>query len=391
MITYGPFKNIYIRRGSVHIALLWQVITSILLGRMHLKDSYGRLMLLSRVLGFDSSDSGRHNALNLITYKYILVLFVTVLFFKYHPHCSPRLLITIMLVPHVFFVLYSPELDYVEAGRSGAEENDVRVLHNADNQPIIVDADLKVEQVVESLELPTSMAFLGFNDFLVLEKQKGTIKRIVNDTMLDQPVLDVSVANENERGMLGIAVEKEVDSKTKRVSSTHVFVAFTEADEDGSDDCSSSITCKQDRSPIGNRLYRYELVNNELTNPELLLDLPSAPGPAHNGGALLIGPDHQIYLTIGDVRCGCTQAANVQEGGKPEGRAGILRLTPAGEPVPNDAIIGGDDPLYFYYAYGVRNSFGIAFDPVTGKLWDTENGAGSNDEINLVEPGFNSG
>ena len=245
MITYGPFKNIYIRRGSVHIALLWQVITSILLGRMHLKDSYGMLMLLSRVLGFGSSDSGRHNALNLITYKYILVLFVTVLFFKYHPHCSPRLLITIMLVPHVFFVLYSPELDYVEAGRSGAEENDVRVLHNADNQPIIVDADLKVEQVVESLELPTSMAFLGFNDFLVLEKQKGTIKRIVNDTMLDQPVLDVSVANENERGMLGIAVEKEVDSKTKRVSSTHVFVAFTEADEDGSDDCSSSITCNK--------------------------------------------------------------------------------------------------------------------------------------------------
>ncbi|HEX7274925.1 MAG TPA: PQQ-dependent sugar dehydrogenase, partial [Nitrososphaeraceae archaeon] len=44
-----------------------------------------------------------------------------------------------------------------------------------------------------------------------------------------------------------------------------------------------------------------------------------------------------------------------------------------------------------YYAYGIRNSFGIDFDPVTQKLWDTENGPNYGDEINLVEPGFNSG
>jgi len=44
-----------------------------------------------------------------------------------------------------------------------------------------------------------------------------------------------------------------------------------------------------------------------------------------------------------------------------------------------------------YFAYGIRNSFGIAFDPLTGNLWDTENGPSFGDEINLVEPGFNSG
>jgi glucose/arabinose dehydrogenase len=44
-----------------------------------------------------------------------------------------------------------------------------------------------------------------------------------------------------------------------------------------------------------------------------------------------------------------------------------------------------------YYAYGIRNSFGMDFDPVTGKLWDTENGPRWGDELNLVEPGFNSG
>ena len=48
-------------------------------------------------------------------------------------------------------------------------------------------------------------------------------------------------------------------------------------------------------------------------------------------------------------------------------------------------------PLNLYYAYGIRNSFGMDFDPLTGNLWDTENGPSFADEINLVVPGFNSG
>jgi aldose sugar dehydrogenase len=59
--------------------------------------------------------------------------------------------------------------------------------------------------------------------------------------------------------------------------------------------------------------------------------------------------------------------------------------------VSSSGIIGDETPLNLYYAYGVRNSFGINFDPITGNLWDTENGPGEGDEINLVEPGFKSG
>ena len=54
-------------------------------------------------------------------------------------------------------------------------------------------------------------------------------------------------------------------------------------------------------------------------------------------------------------------------------------------------VIGASDPLNKYFAYGVRNAFGLDFDPVTKKLWDTENGPSSNDEVNLADPGFNSG
>ena len=66
-----------------------------------------------------------------------------------------------------------------------------------------------------------------------------------------------------------------------------------------------------------------------------------------------------------------------------------MRITQDGQ--PTDGILGDTIPLRLYYAYGIRNSFGMDFDPVTGNLWDSENGPGNGDEINLVLPGFNSG
>jgi aldose sugar dehydrogenase len=54
-------------------------------------------------------------------------------------------------------------------------------------------------------------------------------------------------------------------------------------------------------------------------------------------------------------------------------------------------VLADHSLLNKYYAFGIRNGFGLAFDPVTNKLWDSENGPGYGDEINLVEPGFNSG
>jgi glucose/arabinose dehydrogenase len=85
-----------------------------------------------------------------------------------------------------------------------------------------------------------------------------------------------------------------------------------------------------------------------------------------------------------------SQAMNFQDGIPPIGRGGILRVTQDGE-VVDQGILGETHPLDKYFAYGIRNSFGTDFDPVTGYLWDTENGPGFGDEINLVEPGFNSG
>jgi glucose/arabinose dehydrogenase len=125
--------------------------------------------------------------------------------------------------------------------------------------------------------------------------------------------------------------------------------------------------------------------------------LPATPGPRHNGGAIVLGPDDNLYIPIGDVdgtyqgEESETLTQNFPGGVEPDGRSRILRITQDGNPVLNGGIIGDEPPLNLYYAYGIRNSFGIDFDPVTQNLWDTENGPGEGDEINLVEPGFNSG
>jgi glucose/arabinose dehydrogenase len=249
----------------------------------------------------------------------------------------------------------------------------------------IRDPNLRVEPVVEGLEFPTTMAFLGPDDFLVLEKEKGTVQRVIDGEMLPEPLLDVNVATSQERCMCGVAVSKDVPGHT------YVYLYYTEAESADAEDISEGI------DPLRNSLYRYELVNNKLVNPKLLLDLPAIPGPRHNGGAITIGPDNNLYIPIGDVDGSHkeldfeTETQNYPDGVEPDGRSGILRITLDGEPVPNDGIIGDEFPLNLYYAYGIRNSFGISFDPITGNLWDTENGPGENDEINLVEPGFNSG
>jgi glucose/arabinose dehydrogenase len=271
--------------------------------------------------------------------------------------------------------------------------------------PKVSDSGLKVELIFEAevnlqhgdmnLSPVSSMTFLGTNDILLLDKNYGAVHRIVNG-IVKEPVLDVNVANKRERGMLGIDSTTYTTSNiTKDETIKYVFLYYTESKYDGNDLCPTAGYCKPGNDPLGNRLYRYEIKDNKLVNPKLLLDLPGLPGPAHNGGVVEIGPDNNVYVTVGDLlgninESSKTKAQNFRNGTDPDGRAGILRITQDGQPVGN-GILGQDKPLNWYYAYGIRNSFGIDFDPRTGNLWDTENGPDYGDEINLVRPGFNSG
>ena len=253
-----------------------------------------------------------------------------------------------------------------------------RTFSHALSGPILSDAHLMAEVVFTGLEFPTSMAFLGPDDILVLEKNEGTVKRIINGETLEEPLLKVNVAQENERGMLGIAVAKHPNT-----NSTFVFLYFTEAET----------RLDEEQLTVSNRLYRYEMVNDKLINPKLLLGLPPTGRTVHNGGVTVVGPDDNLYVAVGEAGNPETKSRNIKTGSQPFGTSGILRMTQEGYPVRNgtSGILGNTSPLNLYFAYGIRNSFGMDFDPITGNLWDTENGPYYGDEINLVEPGFNSG
>jgi glucose/arabinose dehydrogenase len=244
-------------------------------------------------------------------------------------------------------------------------------------RPSVNDVSLTVEQVAGGLISPTTMAFLDEDTILVLEKDNGRVMMIEDGELQPEPLLDVAVANDGERGMLGTAVSRENDT------TTYVFLYFTESGGgvDGDD--------MQGVPPAGNRLYRYELQGDQLVNPMLLLDLPALPGPRYNGGPVVIGPDNNVYVIIGDVVGHTTMVQNFENGSEADGTSGILRIGKNGE-VP-EPIIGTGAFGKYYFAYGMRSSYGMDFDPMTGVLWDTENGAPFVDEINLVDAGFNSG
>ncbi|HEY7226964.1 MAG TPA: PQQ-dependent sugar dehydrogenase [Nitrososphaeraceae archaeon] len=256
-------------------------------------------------------------------------------------------------------------------------------------QPILTDTNLRIEEVAEGFDFPTSVDFLGKNDIILLEKNTGNVIRLLNGNVTHQ-LTHIDVSFRDERGLLGLALLENGSSNAKN---TFVFVYYTH--------CPKKSGQAQNSQNCGNYVYRYRLDTNNytLTDAKLILSLPALPGPSHNGGKLLMDKEKNLFVTIGDLQPTAynqnvmgydTKAQNIMNGTVADGRAAILRITPDGRPV-GKGILGDVYPLNIYYAYGIKNSFGIGIDPLTNNLWETENGPQFGDEINLVEPGFNSG
>ena len=254
--------------------------------------------------------------------------------------------------------------------------------------PSVSDSNLRVELVAQNLDFPTGIDFLGKDDFLLSEKDTGNVYRIFNGNVTG-PLIHIDVGSKDERGLLGIAISKNENTSSQDNSSVYLYYTLCSKDK---------ITHSQD---CGNFIYKYQLdfKSNKLIDPKLIVSLPGLPGPSHNGGKLLTDKQKNLFVTIGDLQTTKfnqnmkgydTKAQNIINGTFPDGRAGILRITQDGKP-NGTGILGDNYPLNMYYAYGIKNSFGIGIDSLTGNLWDTENGPQFGDEINLVKPGFNSG
>lgn len=280
------------------------------------------------------------------------------------------------------------------------------VIQPAAASPTMLDDNLTVSTVIAGLDQPTSIAFIGANDFFVLEKATGKVQRVVNGALHSTP-LDLPVNNASERGLLGIALHPNF------ALNGFVYLFWTESTT-GTD------TANIDQVPIlGNRVDRYVWNGTGLTFDRNLIKLRSLQQDAgqpsrgnHNGGVLRFGPDGKLYIIFGDNgRRGFLQ--NIVQGGpNPDDQFGgpepddahltgvILRLNDDGSTPTDNPFINAVPPtqsdqiainIRKIFAYGIRNSFGMDFDPLSGSLWTQENGDDAFDEINRVAPGFNGG
>jgi glucose/arabinose dehydrogenase len=170
----------------------------------------------------------------------------------------------------------------------------------AQSTPSLVDSNLGVRTVIGNLDQPTSTAFLSPNEFFVLEKATGQVKRVMNGIVIDT-VLDLAVNSGSERGLLGIALHPNFPVIPL------VYLYWTESTT-GADTIVLS-----DTPLLGNRVDRFVWDGSTLTFDQNIIRLralqppfAAEPTPAagrgnHDGGVIKFGPDGKLYIFIGDV------------------------------------------------------------------------------------------
>ena len=223
--------------------------------------------------------------------------------------------------------------------------------------PSVARAEEGFERAVEGFGFAVNVAFAPDGTMFVADKDAGQIRIVRDGRILDPPFATLPVrVTVNETGLLGVAVDPAFPDEP------WVYAYYTGTD-------------------ALNHLVRIRAEGDRGTEVQTLLDLLPATAGWHNGGDLAFGPDGELYVSVGDGHDG----SRAQD---PDGIGGrILRLNPDGT-IPDDNPFGPDDPTF---ALGIRNSFGLCFDPAGGDLWETENGPANDDEINLIRAGGNYG
>jgi glucose/arabinose dehydrogenase len=296
-------------------------------------------------------------------------------------------------------------------------------IAGADTTPLVVlDPNLQVATYVGSgISQPIGIVFIGPNDAFVLEKASGQVKRVIGGVVQAAPVLDLAVNSNSERGLLSLVLHPNFPA------TPFVYIRWTESSTGADSAVVSEVPL------LGNRVDRFIWNGSTLTLDKNLIQLRSrqmdnipVPGHTtfptnaaeqanHNGGVLRFGPDGKLYLFMGD-----------------QGRRGWLQNLPSGPfldpplvddgfggPAPDNAHLTGiilrlnedgttpaDNPFFAagagiggeaganiqkIFSYGHRNGFGMAFDPMSGNLWETENADDAFSELNRIVPGMNGG
>jgi quinoprotein glucose dehydrogenase len=225
--------------------------------------------------------------------------------------------------------------------------------------PRPANADIGSREVAGGLNQPVGFTFGPGRVLWYVEKGSGQVRTYDLDTDEDRLFYQVTRVNgDGERGTLGIALHPQYPDQP------YVYVYATRA-----------VAGK-----LKNQILRITDLGGNGGDRRVIFSSPASSSPYHNGGRILFGPDGMLYAIVGDGH----DATNAQDLTRND-RGKILRMTSDGE------VPGTNPRASRMFAFGIRNSFGFAFDPGTDRLWQTENGPACNDEVNLIRKGRNYG
>jgi aldose sugar dehydrogenase len=212
--------------------------------------------------------------------------------------------------------------------------------------------------VVSGLDWPAGFTFAPDGRIFYGERFTGEI-RIYNPSNGSNTLFATvpNLSTQGEQGLLGIALDPMY--ATTRPA---VYVYATRSTPNG----------------LRNQIIRFRDAGGTGTMPKVIFSGDTVAGPYHDGGRIKFGPDGYLYAVVGEGH----DPSNAQNMSNYAGK--ILRMTSSGSPPADNPFPGS-----LIWSFGHRNSFGFGFDPLSGNLWQTENGPECNDELNRIIKGAN--
>jgi aldose sugar dehydrogenase len=247
--------------------------------------------------------------------------------------------------------------------------------------PFHATAPYKVTVLTNALHAPWALAFLPDGKLLVTEKLPGTLRMIDGQAKVSPPLTGLAaVTTAPAMGMLDVAVDPHF--------ATNHRIFFTFFDWiDGNNNSNTNVASAQ-LDEKANALHNVKVIFR--STPAIPQQAGNLSAATKTGGRIAIGKDGNLFVTIGDRdSAGATPWDVAQKLDNDLGK--VIHITPDGKPAPGNPFLGKPGALPEIWAYGQRSQEGLAFDPNTGKLWETEHGPRGGDELNLIEPGKNYG
>ncbi len=242
--------------------------------------------------------------------------------------------------------------------------------------PYHATAPYKITTLIDNLPAPWSLAFLPDGKILLTERLPGSIRILGKNGALSEPVAGVrelASPAAKDIGVLDVVLDPKFTTNHRIFFSFYDFI-------DGTNSNTYIVRATLDEAKVA------------LSDAKVIFRaqpaIPSRRLGGKTGGRIAIAPDGTLFMPVGD-RSDSPPWNVAQQLDNDLGK--IIHITADGAPAPDNPFLGKSGVLPEIWAYGTRSQEGLAFDPKTGLLWETEHGPRGGDELNIIAKGKNYG